>query len=451
MPENVSSESLLLPEGSRLFYIGPPKTGTTAVQNALAQARPTLLEHGVFYPGDEKNHRYAAFAFMRRPDVRLDLIAQGVRREEARRVPPRSAWREFLADVEADTSSRVVISHESLARATPKAASKLIREAGGGRAHVVITLRALSDVLPSRWAQSVKGGIPDSLEHWLRRYYELIEDEPIAMGTHRYLDQAGLVERWAEAVGSENVTVIVLDKSNREQLTDTFERLLGLPAGVLTGVVEEGRATNRAYTLAEAEIIRQVNMQLIGTVPHPLTTDAALGQASWHMLGQRNPGRDEPRVRLPQWAAELAVQDGKAYAARIADSGVRVIGDLANLYAPPSVAEDEPDEVTAAVSREIAVEALTGASIGAADVERQMAEKLAKLQQQASSERRKCERAQRRIEKLEQRSIRDQVRGLPASARPGVAASSFTARDLMRGLAWKVSSRLRAVWQEGRR
>jgi len=80
-------------------------------------------------------------------------------------------------------------------------------------------------------------------------------------------------------------------------------------------------------------------------------------------LGQRNPDRDEPRVRLAQWAAELAVQDGITFAGRIADSGVRVVGDLANLYAPPSVAEDEPDGLAAAVHREIAVEALTGARV----------------------------------------------------------------------------------------
>src|SRR5699024_5374506 len=106
----------------------------------------------------------------------------------------------------------------------------------------------------------------------------------------------------------------------------------------------------------------------------------------------------------------------------IADSGVSVVGDLANLYAPPSVAEDEPDGLAAAVHREIAVEALTGASIR--------------------------ERAQRRIVRLEKRSIHDQVRELPASARPGVAANSFTARDLVRALGVrKASRRLRAARQ----
>ena len=101
----------------------------------------------------------------------------------------------------------------------------------------------------------------------------------------------------------------------------------------------------------------------------------------------------------------------------LATPGLCAIGDLANLYAPPSVAEDEPDGLAAAVHREIAVEALTGASIR--------------------------ERAQRRIERLEKRSIHDQVRELPASARPGVAASSFTARDLVRALGLRLKHKLR--------
>ena len=40
-----------LPEGAVLLHIGPYKTGSTAIQQALFDQRDVLAEHGVLYPG----------------------------------------------------------------------------------------------------------------------------------------------------------------------------------------------------------------------------------------------------------------------------------------------------------------------------------------------------------------------------------------------------------------
>ena len=42
--------------GEVLLHIGPPKTGTTALQHSLAQARPQLKAQGVLYPGKRFSH-----------------------------------------------------------------------------------------------------------------------------------------------------------------------------------------------------------------------------------------------------------------------------------------------------------------------------------------------------------------------------------------------------------
>ena len=44
--------------------------------------------------------------------------------------------------------------------------------------------------------------------------------------------------RWATAAGAQNLTVIVVDDSDRLMLPRTFESLLGLPNGFL--VLEDG-------------------------------------------------------------------------------------------------------------------------------------------------------------------------------------------------------------------
>jgi len=51
-----------IPENSVLLHVGLPKTGTTALQNAAANQRAALLEHGVRYPGDRHNHSNASFS-----------------------------------------------------------------------------------------------------------------------------------------------------------------------------------------------------------------------------------------------------------------------------------------------------------------------------------------------------------------------------------------------------
>ncbi len=64
--------------------------------------------------------------------------------------------------------------------------------------------------------------------------------------------------RWAAAVGAQNLTVIVVDESDRLMLLRTFESLLGLPDGFL--VLEDG-VTNRSLTQAEAEVVRLLNKE----------------------------------------------------------------------------------------------------------------------------------------------------------------------------------------------
>ena len=54
--------ALLLPEGTRLLHIGPPKTGTTTVQAAFHAAAPRLTSQGVHYAGRTRHPRRAAFA-----------------------------------------------------------------------------------------------------------------------------------------------------------------------------------------------------------------------------------------------------------------------------------------------------------------------------------------------------------------------------------------------------
>lgn len=361
-------DPLLLPAGSRLLYVGPPKTGTTALQHAAARARDELRKHHVCYPGRSVDHRRPVYALLGRPDDANRSVRAGATRAQGRQVPPRAEWDDLMAEADSDPTQRVLISHEGAAEATDEAAMTFVHELGPGRAHVVFTLRSPASMLASRWVELLKNGRSETLDAWLRRVYGRT-DRPVPEQMLRSLDAAGLVERWARAAGPENVTVIVVDKSDRNRLTSTFERLLGLPAATLVDATDSGNLTNRSLTSTEAEVLRRVNQSIFNAdeTSWSVYLNVVRQGAVRRLLAQRTPSPAEPRVSLPTWAADLAMEDARAWTQRILDSGVRVVGDLSTLCAPVTTAN--ADQAPAECDRMVAVELLAGAVLGAARLE----------------------------------------------------------------------------------
>lgn len=415
------TEPLLLPEKSRLFYIGPPKTGTTSLQEAARAARSQLYEHGVYYPGSHRNHRAAVAGLLQRP-VRVlggRRIPPGTPPSEANQSPPESEWWALMEDLDSEPSRRKLVTHEFAAGATIVQARRFVQSLGVGRTHIAITLRPLSAVLVSHWLQDLKGGDSSAFESWLTQLFD--GPAPAIPTLPRKFDHAGLVKRWAQVAGPENVTAVVVGTTNKDLLTDAFEEMLGLPAQTLTGLVSGGKSTNRSMSLPEANVIRQVNELVYSTeaMSWPVYRDVMLRGAINRILDNRHPTADEPRVRLPEWAAERAMHTGKAYADQIAASGVRIVGDLSTLYAEPPIAAGNQED-DGLIPPDIAVEALTGAFHGSAKYERQLAKQLTQAQKPTTASNQ-----------------------LSAAERPSGAAGAHTTRDLLRAVRVRLKHKLR--------
>ncbi|GAB3562039.1 hypothetical protein GCM10027344_17510 [Spelaeicoccus albus] len=296
------------------------------------------------YPGKAVNHRvqlgallgFSAYFHLREGRIRTDLLET-----DESGVPPRAEWDKLHAEIEADENNRIFISHEYLSQIDDVGANTLVDELDPDRVHVVITLRSPGAIAPSLWAQGIKDdGQTLTLNDWLNRVYG---DDPQDMPAHfrRAYDQGQLIERWAGIVGADNVTVVIVDEKRPNFLTDTFEALLGLPPGLLGKNDGSAALSNRSMTAVEAELFRRVNVVL---------RDEEIDWFTYHKLGRlgamgrvvnhRVPPADEPPVRLPQWAADLAQRDGEKFAEHIERTGVRVVGDLAKLKAPPKVGAD---------------------------------------------------------------------------------------------------------------
>ena len=339
-----------LPPQARLLHIGLPKTGTTALQSTAQARRADLLELGVRYPGGGLNHREAVSSLMGR---RWGWIGPGAA------VPPMRHWDRLIREVEGDETRRVWISHEFASESDDETAARFV-DALGERIHVVVTLRPFGAMLTSSWQQYLKGGTTHTFEYWLR---SVLADPPkrtVTPSFHRRNDQAEVVRRWAAAAGQEHVTVVVVDKTAPTRLTDAFEAMLELPPGFLVDDSLGGLQGNRAFSREEAELMRQVNLAVKGQPVDWQEYERLLREGGIaRLLGSRTPAPDEHRLQLPRWAADRATERGQRYAAEVAASGVRVVGDLEAL-AVPAEGTDEPDQAPTHVSLEVATAMVVG-------------------------------------------------------------------------------------------
>jgi len=348
----------VLPQRVRLFHVGPPKTGTTALQWSAAQRRTELLEAGVRYPGRLRNHRLAVAAFLDRPIGWVEADGDRVG------APAMRHWYQLLGEVEAEPWRRVWFGHEYAAQAGPDAVARFAEQLGPDL-HVVITLRSFARMLPSMWQEHLKGaGARGTFERWLRGM--LLPERPVEHARVARHDHAALVERWADRVGPDRVTVIAVNRRDPGLLFRSFEGLLDLPAGLLESV--PAVRANRSLTLAEIELLRRLNRL---TRTHGLawsTHERLVVRGAVDRVLASSPGSG--RLELPAWAVPLANREAERVAEAIAASGVRVVGDLADVAEPAAVPEQYRDHRRVeGVPMDVAVESLAGMLAAAAGYE----------------------------------------------------------------------------------
>jgi hypothetical protein len=378
-----------VPDGTILFHAGFHKTGTTAVQSALASSRPAMLDQGVLYPGTLRSHHRAAMAVTGRT---WGWGAKGGR-------PPRTAyWEELRADVQGHPG-RVVISSEAFSLASPKALQRIVAELGADRLHAIFTLRPFARLLSSSYQQYLKYGLSVPYDQWLVDVFAAPPACPPSPNFWRRNDHAGVMGRWADLLGPDRVTLLVLDDADRGGLFRTFEALLGLPQGLLVPDPAMS-ASNRSMTAAEAEMLRLVNAGGASQWLWPDYQDAVRRGAVMRMVESRTPGPDEPGLATPQWAVDAAQDFGRETAERVGSLGIRVLGDVSRLADPIPAADPSSSRIL--LPADAAAEAVLGGILGAMSREQVESEAATKAatdlttREAASLLRRKLAEARRR-------------------------------------------------------
>jgi hypothetical protein len=309
---------------ARLIHIGPHKTGTTTIQSALESNHVALTEHGVHYMRPRERTTLGVTAV-------TGVVEPGPTRD-ARMLE----WERLLAD--AGNAERVVLSNEFLCEADREGAERVVRELGSHDTHVVVTLRPLSAILPSQWQQFVMSGNTTKFSSFVDAALAREQSPGVELFWRRHQHDE-LVARWADVVSPQNVTVVVCDSKDAEQLPRVFADLLGLQAEVLR---PPAAVSNRSFTREEAEVVRRFNEQFDalnrqraarGDAPLQLSNTQRL--AAWRQVKRRHPRRDEMPIVLPDSAREPVARLSREIVERILSLGVNVIGDPQSLMEVP--------------------------------------------------------------------------------------------------------------------
>ena len=349
-PVAQDQSSLLLAEGTRLVHIGAHKTGTTALQAAMWGARDAMHDQGVRYAGRYRNPASAVRAVTGQESLYSD------------KPPPMREWRSLVHEIANAREPRLVVSSEYFAYADAAAIRRIAADLDASRLHIVVTLRPLARVIPSMWQQSVQGGQRMPLERWLHHLFP----EPPATSSAPFWNLGRhdeLITRWAEVVGVDRVTAVVVDPRDHTFSLRVFERMLGLREGTLELVHDR---TNRSLTLSEAESVRAFNIRFKQAgLSRALHARVMRFGAAQH-LKLREPGDDEAGIHLPAWSLERVAQVSAKVTDRIAASGVRVVGDLSDLTVPdlgPARASPDPGAAHTGASEPVQASPAIAASL----------------------------------------------------------------------------------------
>lgn len=306
--------------GTVLLHIGPHKTGTTTVQAAFHQNRAAAAGQGVLYPGRTGHPMIGAMAAATGKALATNTLEGG-----------RAQWQGILDEVHAAPGSRAVVSSEFLSEAPADRIAGIVDGLGRDRVQVVITLRPLVRILASQWQQYMQNrpalNYSDELDYdgWL---HQMLDEPGASAFTPSFWQRHAhdrLVETWVREVGADRVTVVTVDERDRRGLLDAFEALTGLEAGTL----EPRQLTaNRSLTLPEVEMLRAFNTGYLAHGWELADYTRLMRFGALRHLQERTPAPGEPKLLTPNWAVERSAELGRDAAARIADLGVRVVGDL---------------------------------------------------------------------------------------------------------------------------
>lgn len=327
-------------------HVGPPKTGTTFLQQVLWRNRETLRQDGILYPAPSRAAHALAAADLR------GALYNGYRNPA---VP--GSWDKVAVQVR-QWPRTSVISHEWLAFARARHARRAVRSLQPAEVHVVVTLRDVGRQVPAVWQEQIKNGQQFGYGEFLASLARPDDAGP-GQAFWRSQDPRGLLRRWSSAVPPERIHVVTVPPSGSPPDL-LWERFAGLfcadPGRYDTSAV----SANPGLSTAEAELVRRVNVALDGRLPRRRQLQAVKWVLAQRVLSGRST-QATGKASLPaEYHAPVATRAVEIIAA-LREGGYHVVGDLDDLAVAAPAAdtgalpeETAPDELVDAAAYALA-------------------------------------------------------------------------------------------------
>ncbi len=302
------------PQPAVYLHIGPPKTGTTYLQEVLWRNRRRLTKQDVAFPGARPIDHFRAA---------LDL--RGMTFGGYDHPAVKGSWLRLANKATGASTSKVVISHELLAAADDEQISAAVGTLAPARVHVVYGARDLARQLPAVWQESLKNRRSRSYDAFLETTLGSGEDGKQSPFWQSQ-DPASTLSRWSRHVPPERVHVITLPQAGApsSMLWERFCQALDIdPAGCDLDVARR----NSSLTAVEAEVLRRLNK----TLPQDLAWPSYERIVKRRFNDLADAQTNDKSLRVPSRLRESVLTRAAEMATALSCAGYEIVGDLADL------------------------------------------------------------------------------------------------------------------------
>jgi hypothetical protein len=318
----------MMAKGKVLIHIGGPKTGTTAIQTALAENRHALRERGILYPGTGKNQQNALYPLKRIAGFQNFVSGD------------RLGWEQLVDEVN-QWEGVVLLSSEALLSIPTDVVNEIVDTVGTSQTEILITARSLHELVVSHWQELVKAGGTISLRDYaseIGRGPKNATDSSLIFWL--VADYVTPIQRWSQRLGIENMIVQCVDTTKHYATLRSFEQIAEIPSGLLRTSAQD--VVNQSLTYAEVELIRSCNEILLedSVSDHDYSTLKAKFRRK--ILSQL-PDEDGAKIELPTSYYESIATFVNTEVQRVVDSGARIHGDISLLTRIPQTFSDSRD------------------------------------------------------------------------------------------------------------
>ena len=314
-----------------VLHIGPRKTATTYLQRVLQSLVLEGRLDPTVYPiatRDRTDHNHVPGLI----DLAREAGAIGLQDD---------AWRgqdgseaQALIDAVRAAPGTVILSAEALSVLPAEGAGAVISAFAPAAVDVVITARDLGRVIPSSWQQHMRNGNFESYTDYLALRVEerasRVYETQLRRGFWRAYRYADLALRWQEA-GARSVTVVTVPGPGAP--VDTVWRRFIEVAGVpeLPDVPPEIADDRANVSLTGAETFAVYGFNLAARASGQGRRDVRSAHRALIRRGWLERPDRGSRLGLPSDLRPLVAQWADEDATALADSGIPIVGDLADL------------------------------------------------------------------------------------------------------------------------